>query len=41
VIVRNGIDYGLPSDLWKHLFYDLASALYLTWLLGSESAPLP
>jgi hypothetical protein len=27
VIVRNGIDYGLPSARWVSLFYDFASAL--------------
>jgi len=27
VIVRNGIDYGLPSTKWVSLFYDFASAL--------------
>ena len=25
VIVRNGIEYGLPSEQWLHLFYDFAS----------------
>lgn len=27
VIVRNGIDYGLPSTRWVSLFYDFATAL--------------
>ena len=27
VIVRNGIDYGLPSSRWVSLFYDFATAL--------------
>jgi hypothetical protein len=27
IIVRNGIDYGLPSQRWARLFYDFASAM--------------
>jgi CubicO group peptidase (beta-lactamase class C family) len=27
VIVRNGIDFGLPSVAWVRLFYDFASAM--------------
>jgi CubicO group peptidase (beta-lactamase class C family) len=25
VIVRNGIDYGIPTEQWMHLFYEFAS----------------
>ena len=27
IIVRNGIDFGLPSGRWVRLFYDFASAM--------------